>query len=188
MIPDQASTLAVPVDTLFFTLLGLATFFAVLVIGLIVIFAFKYRRRSEDEVPEQIEGSPRLEVLWTVVPTGLALVVFVWASTLYLSEGAARRCLKTSMSWEAMDMADPARQRKAGSRRAACSGRTARPADDDCPRYVIHSFFVPAFRIKQDVLPGRYTTTWFQASQVGTYTMFCAEYCGLHLTRGCWHR
>jgi cytochrome c oxidase subunit 2 len=179
MIPDQASTLAPPVDTLFFALLALAALFTALVTGLLVFFAIKYRRRSADEVPEQIEDSPRLEVLWTIVPLGLALIVFVWGSTLFLREAQPPAdaeliyVLGKQWTWRMQH----ANGRQEVNELHVPVGRPVRLtmiAQD-----VIHSFFVPAFRIKQDVLPGRYTTVWFEASRVGTYTMYCAEYCGL---------
>src|SRR5437867_2715913 len=86
MFPNQASTQAMSVDTLFVALLGLACIFFLLVMVPLVTFAIKYRRRSNDEIPPQTSGTPKVEVLWTVVPLVLALGAFTWSAKLYLDE------------------------------------------------------------------------------------------------------
>src|SRR5207247_10655134 len=83
LFPDQASTLAARVHALFFLLVGVSLFFAALICILIVYFAIKYRRRSEDEQPAPIEGDLRLEILWTVIPLGLTMGMFVWGAKLF---------------------------------------------------------------------------------------------------------
>jgi len=83
LFPEQASTMAARVDALFFFLVGVSLFFAALICILIVYFAIKYRRRSEDEQPAPIEGDLRLEILWTVIPLGLTMVMFVWGAKLF---------------------------------------------------------------------------------------------------------
>jgi cytochrome c oxidase subunit 2 len=178
MFPTQASTQAVSVDTLFAFMLGLALVFLLLVVIPLGYFALKYRRRSPDEMPPATVDSPKLEVLWTVAPLVLALGVFVWGASLFLNEARlpanAVEIFVLGKQW--LWKFQHASGRQEISELHVPLGQPVRltmTAQD-----VIHSFFVPAFRIKQDVLPGRYTTVWFQATQLGEFTAFCAEYCG----------
>ncbi len=181
--PDQASTIAGRVDTLFVFMLGLATFVTMLVSSLISYFAIKYRRRSPDELPEQIVGSNKLEVLWTVIPLGLAMVVFFWSAGLYLDmsrpppETLDIYVVGKQWMWQ---FQHPEGQRELDELHVPM-GRAIKLTMTS--QDVIHSFYVPAFRVKADVLPGRYTTTWFEATRPGTYHLFCAEYCGTDHSR-----
>jgi len=176
--PDQASSIAKSVDYLYFFLTAITLFFTVLIFLTIFYFMIKYRRRSPDERPKAIEGSLPLEVLWTAIPTVLVAVVFVWSSTLYFRNSEAPKgsleIFVTGKQW--MWKAEhPEGQREINELHVPL-GRPVKltMTSED----VIHDFFVPAFRVKKDVLPGRYTSLWFEPTQVGTFHLFCAQYCG----------
>lgn len=173
-----ASTEASAMDALFAVLLTLSTAITVVIAGLIVLFVIKYRRRPGNLVAAQVEGSTQLELIWTIVPLILALGVFGWAARLYyeLAVPPANALdvyvVGKQWMWEFQHVGG---QREINALHVPLGQpvRLTMTSQD-----VIHSFYVPAFRIKQDLLPGRYTTTWFQATQTGTYALLCAEYCG----------
>ncbi|HEX7879419.1 MAG TPA: cytochrome c oxidase subunit II, partial [Candidatus Eisenbacteria bacterium] len=178
LFPEQASTHAASVDNLYFYLLGLAAFFTLLVIALVVFFAIKYRRRSESDLPPRIHGSMALEMLWTIIPLGLSLVTFYLGAKVYFD--LSRPPDNAMEIWVVGKQWMWKVQHLEGVREInelhVPVGRPVKltlTSED-----VIHSFYVPAFRIKQDAVPGRYTTTWFEATKVGSYHLFCAEYCG----------
>ena len=176
--PDQASTIAKSVDQLYFFLTAVTLFFTALIFSVIFYFMIKYRRRSPDERPRAIEGSFPLEVLWTVIPTLIVALIFVWGSTLYFRNAeppkGAMEIFVTGKQWM-WKVEHPEGQREINELHVPI-GRPVKltMTSED----VIHDFFVPAFRVKKDVLPGRYTTLWFEATKVGTFHLFCAQYCG----------
>jgi cytochrome c oxidase subunit II len=178
LLPVAASTHAGRVDALYFFLLAVSAVFAISIATLIVVFAFKYRRRSGDEVPKPIEGSLALELTWSIIPLGIAMVIFFWGAQLFVS--------LTTPPENALDVFVVGRQwmwkvqhlegRREINELHVPVGRPVKltMTSED----VIHDFFVPAFRIKQDVVPGRYTQEWFEATRVGSYHLFCSQYCG----------
>ena len=176
--PDQASTIAKSVDQLYLFLTAVTLFFTGLIFSVIFYFMIKYRRRSPDERPRAIEGSFPLEVLWTVIPTLIVALIFVWGSTLYFRNAeppkGAMEIFVTGKQWM-WKVEHPEGQREINELHVPI-GRPVKltMTSED----VIHDFFVPAFRVKKDVLPGRYTTLWFEATKVGTFHLFCAQYCG----------
>jgi len=176
--PDQASTIAKSVDQLYFFLTAVTLFFTGLIFSVIFYFMIKYRRRSPDERPKAIEGSFPLEVLWTAIPTVIVALIFVWSSTLYFRNAeppkGSLEIFVTGKQWM-WKVEHPEGQREINEMHVPL-GRPVKltMTSED----VIHDFFVPAFRVKKDVLPGRYTTMWFEATKVGTYHLFCAQYCG----------
>jgi cytochrome c oxidase subunit II len=178
LFPDQASTMAGRVDALYFYLLAVSGFFALLIALLVVVFAIKYRRRSETELPRGVEGSLKLEVAWSLIPLVIALSFFVWGAKLFF---AMNRPPKDALEvyvvgkqwmWK-LQHADGQREINELHVPVGRPVRLTMTSED-----VIHDFFVPAFRMKKDVLPGRYTTAWFEASRPGRYHLFCAQYCG----------
>ncbi|TDI87569.1 MAG: cytochrome c oxidase subunit II [Caldithrix sp.] len=178
LFPEQASTLAAQVDYLYFFLIAVSLFFSVLIFFLIYVFAVRYRRKSEQEVPEQIPGLLKLEILWSVIPFLLCMVVFVWGATLYFDTYSppkdALEYYVVGKQWM-WHIQHPTGQREINELHVP----TGQPikltmATED----VIHSFYIPAFRVKRDVVPGRYTSMWFEATKPGEYHLFCAEYCG----------
>jgi cytochrome c oxidase subunit 2 len=178
LFPEQASTLAPRVDALFFFLLAVSVFFAVLIFTLLLYFAVKYRRRSDRDRPRLIEGGLLLEVIWTVVPLGLTVVMFAWGALLFAeirtapADALELHVFGNQWMWK---IQHPSGQREINELHVPV-GRPVKltMTSED----VIHSFFVPAFRVKNDVLPGRYSTVWFEATAPGEYRLFCAEYCG----------
>ena len=141
-----------------------------------------YRRRRGVEA-EQIEGSTALEITWSVIPFGIFMVIFVWGAVIYFKERTPPRgatevyVVAKQWMWKL--------QHEEGQREI---NELHVPVGRDVKlimtsQDVIHSFYVPAFRIKQDVLPGRYTTAWFHPTKAGTYHLFCAEYCGIAALR-----
>jgi cytochrome c oxidase subunit II len=178
LFPEQASTLAPRVDALFFFLVAISVFFATLIFTLLLYFAVKYRRRSDEERPRPIEGSVLLELVWTAVPLGLTMVMFAWGALLFAeirtppANALEIHVIGKQWMWK---IQHPSGHREINELHIPV-GRPIKlvMTSED----VIHSFFVPAFRVKNDVLPGRYTTLWFEATEPGEYRLFCAEYCG----------
>ncbi|MGO9127349.1 MAG: cytochrome c oxidase subunit II [Terriglobales bacterium] len=175
--PARASTSAGNVDALYIFLVVLSGLMCALIFTLILVFAAKYRKRP-GVAAEQIEGSTPLEIVWSVIPMGVFIVIFLWGAVIYFRErtpprGAAEvYVVAKQWMWKL--------QHQEGQREI---NELHVPVGRDVKlimtsQDVIHSFYVPAFRIKQDVLPGRYTTAWFRATKPGVYHLFCAEYCG----------
>jgi cytochrome c oxidase subunit 2 len=178
LFPDSASTFARSTDLLYLYLVAVATFFSVLIFLCIFYFAIKYRRRSEDERPRAIPGSLKLEIAWSVIPLVLAMAMFAWGASIYFTirrpPTDAEEIFVVGKQWM-WKIQHPQGPREINELHIPV-GRAIKltMTSED----VIHSFFVPAFRVKQDVVPGRYQSLWFQATKVGTYHLFCAEYCG----------
>ncbi len=168
--PEQASSIARSVDHLYFFLTAVTLFFTALIFSIIFYFMIKYRRRSPDERPKAIEGSFPLEVLWTAIPTLIVAVIFVWSSTLYFRNSEAphgsMEIFVTGKQWM-WKVEHPEGQREINELHVPL-GRPVKltMTSED----VIHDFFVPAFRVKKDVLPGRYTTLWFEATKAGNFS------------------
>jgi cytochrome c oxidase subunit 2 len=183
LFPARASTMAGQVDALFFYLLAVSSFFSVLIAVLVVFFAIRYRRRSENEVPPRIEGSVVLEIVWTVIPLGIALSFFFWGAKIYVAMNQPPRdalqvyVVGKQWMWK-IQHADGQREINELHVPVNRPVQLTMTSED-----VIHDFFVPAFRIKKDVLPGRYETLWFEATRPGRYHLFCSQYCGTNHSR-----
>jgi cytochrome c oxidase subunit 2 len=178
LFPEQASTMATRVDSLYFYLLAVSAFFATLIALLVIVFAIKYRRRSESELPRGIAGSLKLEIAWTVIPLAIALSFFFWGARLFFAMNRppndALEVYVVGKQWMwKIQHADGQREINELHVPVNRAVRLTMTSED-----VIHDFFVPAFRMKKDVLPGRYSTAWFQATRPGRYHLFCAQYCG----------
>lgn len=187
VLPEQASTIAPKVDLLYFFLVAVSAFFTLLIALLVVAFAIRYRRRSADEVPKPIHGNNALEITWTVIPLALVLVMFFWGAKLFFEMNHmprdAMEILVTGKQWM-WKLQHPNGKREINNLHVPVNQpvKITMTSED-----VIHSFYVPAFRIKQDAVPGKYTQTWFEATKVGKYHLFCAEYCGTeHARMGGW--
>ncbi len=179
-VPPSASTISGKVDALYFYLSGVTLFFTLLISGVLIFFVIKYRRRSPYEIPRPVAGSHKLEMLWSVIPFVIAMSMFAWGAQVYFqmyrppTNAVEVYVVGKQWMWKI--------QHSTGQREInelhVPAGRKVKlimTAED-----TIHDFFVPAFRIKTDVLPGRYTTQWFEATKPGTYHLFCAEYCGMN--------
>jgi cytochrome c oxidase subunit II len=175
--PARASTTAGSVDALFIFLVALSALVTVAIVAIIVVFAIQYRRRK-GVVAEQIEGSTALEITWSIIPLGIFIMIFIWGAVIFFKERTPPRgatevyVVAKQWMWK---LEHEEGQREINELHVPV-GRDVKLIMTS--QDVIHSFYVPAFRIKQDVLPGRYTTTWFHPTKAGTYHLFCAEYCG----------
>jgi len=155
------------------------TFFFTLLVGILaIIFMVRYRRRREDEVPEQVEGAMLLEITWTVIPFFIAMFIFAWGAKIYYEmykePKDALEIFVTGKQWMwRAQHPDGVREINELHIPAGRRVKLTMTSED-----VIHSYYIPAFRTKADVVPGRYTMTWFEATKPGTYHLFCTEYCG----------
>jgi cytochrome c oxidase subunit II len=175
--PARASTGAGSVDALYIFLLLLAGFMSVAIFTMIVLFALRYRRRRGVQA-EQIEGSTALEVTWSVIPLGIFMAIFFWGAVVYFKErtpprGASEVYVVAKQWMWKLEHEEGQREINELHVPVGRDVKLIMTSQD-----VIHSFYIPAFRLKQDVLPGRYTTLWFHPTKAGVYHLFCAEYCG----------
>jgi cytochrome c oxidase subunit II len=178
LLPEQASTTAARLDHLTIYLLIVATIFSVMIFALIFFFAIKYRRRSEHQRVVEVKGALALEITWTVVPFLLMMVMFVWGASVFIEmsrppdDAMNLYVVGKQWMWKTQHLEG---QREINELHVPL-GRPVRltMTSED----VIHSFYMPAFRVKFDVIPGRYTTAWFNPTKPGKYHLFCAEYCG----------
>ena len=178
LFPESASNFAPDVDHLLFYLVAVSVFFTVLIFASIFYFAIRYRRRSDNELPKPIHASLVLEIAWSVIPFGLTMVMFAWGANIFFKESRPPKnamqiyVVAKQWMWKLQHIEG---QREINELHIPV-GRPVKltMTSEDA----IHSFFVPAFRTKQDVVPGRYSTTWFTATKPGKYHLFCAEYCG----------
>ena len=185
--PESASTYSGDVDALYFYISGVTVFFTLLISLVIIFFVIKYRRRNPSEIPRPIEGSTRLETLWSVIPLLIAMTIFVWGAKVYYTQYRppknAMEVYVVGKQW--MWKFQHATGQREINELHVPVGRKIKliMATED----VIHDVFVPAFRIKTDVVPGKYTTEWFEPTRPGRYHFFCAEYCGMnHSGMGGW--
>lgn len=177
LFPEQASTLAPRTDYLLFYLVAVGVVFSAGIFLAIFYMAIKYRRRSEVELPRPT-SSMSLELLWAGVPFVLVMIMFAWGAKVYLfafnPPDDAEEIYVVGKQWM-WKVQHPEGQREINELHVAV-GRPVKLTM--ISQDVIHSFFIPAFRTKMDVLPGRYTTLWFHPTQAGKFHLFCAEYCG----------
>jgi len=178
IFPPQSSTLAPQTDHLLYYLLALSGVMTVLIAGLILWFSIRYRRRPGNEQATQVLGSNRLELGWTVVPLVIFLFTYAWGASVYFwaftppPDALQVYGIGKQWMWKFQHLSG---QREIDELHVPV-GRPVKVLLTS--QDVIHSFYVPAFRVKQDALPGRYTESWFEATEPGTFHLFCAEYCG----------
>ncbi len=178
LFPEQASIIAGEVDALYLFLCAVTIVFSAGIGLTLVVFAIRYRRRSEHDRPEEIHGSLALELTWSIIPFLLTIVMFVWGARVFFhmnrtpDDAMTVNVVGKRWMWK---LQHPTGQREINELHVPVGEpvRLNLTSED-----MIHSFFVPAFRIKKDAVPGRYNTAWFKATKTGTYHLFCAEYCG----------
>ena len=183
LFPEQASTIAPRVDNLYFFLVATSMFFAVLVTILVIVFAVKYRRRHADDVGAPIHGSLALELVWTGIPFVIAMVMFVWGASVYFAiarppeETLDIYAVGKQWMWKFQHQGG---QREINELHVPVNTpvRIILTSED-----VLHDLYFPAFRVKMDAIPGRYTQLWFNATTPGRYHLYCAEYCGTKHSR-----
>ena len=175
--PAGASTQAFWVDLFYIALVVLSVVTTLAIFVVIAIFGMKYRRRHGREA-QPIEGSLILEIAWSVIPMGIFLLIFAGGAVIFFNmrtppQGASEVYVVAKQWMWKLEHVEGQREINELHVPVGRDIKLIMTSQD-----VIHSFYVPAFRVKQDVLPGRYTTMWFRATRPGTYHLFCAEYCG----------
>ena len=177
LFPKEASTIAPYADALYFFLLAM-TLVGVVIVGLLVFgFSIRYRKERNPEAT-QIEGSTLLEATWTIIPLVIFLVAFVWGALLYFriynppANSMNIYIVGKQWMWKAEH---PGGQHEINTLHVP----TGRPVQlTMISQDVFHSYSIPEFRVKREVIPGRYSTVWFNATEPGVYHLFCTQYCG----------
>lgn len=200
-MPPAGTAIAGQVDSIYAFLLISSLISFVILIGGMIWFVFKYKRKSESDKTAYITHNHTLEFLWSFIPFCLFMFVFAWGWIVYhgmrkMPEGALEvHVVAKKWDWrfvykngrEITSTVDDKGEKVPATMvvpvgrpvRLIMSSEKVNPGGKDPKdRPVLHSFYVPAFRIKQDVVPGRYTDQWFQAEKAGEYIVFCTEYCG----------
>ncbi len=183
LFPEQASSLAPHIDMLYFALVAVSLVFVVVICVLIAVFAFKYRRRPGNEIAQEVHEHHLMEVGWSLIPLFLGLILFAWGAKLFLQIYSQPEnpieIFGVGKQWM-WKFQHPDGRREINDLHVP----TGRPVKMTLiSQDVIHSFYVPAFRVKQDVVPMRYSSTWFEATEEGIYHLFCAEFCGTEHSR-----
>ena len=185
--PVEASNFAGNVDSLFSFILLTCLFFSVLVTLLVIFAAIKYKRKSEGEVGNTVEGNMPLEIGWTLIPLVIAIGMFAWGAAIYVNFRTAPKntldiyVVGKQWMWK---LQQPNGRKEINELHVPVNRdiKLIMGSED-----VIHDFYVPAFRVKMDVVPGRYNTLWFRPTRVGKYHFFCSQYCGTnHAVMGGW--
>jgi cytochrome c oxidase subunit II len=178
LFPEAASSFASEVDALYLFIVAVSAFFTVAVSAAVVFFAFRYRRKHPEEIGAHIEGSLPLELLWSIIPTIIAMVMFAWGAKLFYE---IRRAPAESLQIYAVGKQWMWKFQHTGGQREINElhvpvGRPIKVlvTSED----VLHDLYFPSFRTKIDAIPGRYQPLWFEATKPGRYHIFCAEYCG----------
>jgi cytochrome c oxidase subunit 2 len=178
LFPEQASAMARNVDEFYLFMCAVTAFFTIGIASTVVFFAVKYRRRHAHDRPAEIHGSLLLELAWSIIPFLLTVVMFVWATALFFAQqrppddSIQINVVGKRWMWKLQHMTG---HREINELHVPV-GKPVKlilTSED-----TIHSFYVPAFRMKKDAVPGRYNETWFRATRAGKYHIFCAEYCG----------
>src|SRR6201993_3154291 len=177
LFPPEASAISPYMDAFYFFLVAISAVGMIAVIILVFGFSIIYRQ-EKSPVDTQIEGSTLLEATWTIIPLALFMICFVWGALLYFriynppTNAMNIYVVGKQWMWKAEH---PGGQHEIDSLHVP----TGRPIQLTLiSQDVFHSFSIPAFRVKREVIPGRYQTVWFTATQPGTYHLFCTQYCG----------
>ena len=178
LFPEQASNFAPMVDNLYFGVTAITAFFAILIVVLVVVFAIKYRDKTGQKVGAPITGSIPLELGWSIIPFIISMAIFVWATIVFFhlvrAPEQTLEIYSTGKRWmwrfQHLDGASEINTLHVPLGRPV---KVIFTSED-----VLHSLFIPAFRVKADAIPGRYSSIWFTATKTGEYHLFCTEYCG----------
>ncbi|MEX0821149.1 MAG: cytochrome c oxidase subunit II [Rhodothermales bacterium] len=177
-LPESASTMSPEIDSLFYFVTWASIILFVGVVAATIYLAVRYRRQDEVHVPQPVEPNTIVEISWIILPTILVLIIFNWGFKLFIDQSvsppdAYEIQVRGSMwNWE---FEYPNGTVTVGELHVPVD----RPVRLNMSSVdVLHSFFVPEFRVKQDVLPDRYSSVWFEATRTDTFHVFCTEYCG----------
>ncbi len=178
LLPESASTVADKVDALFFFLVAVSIFFSLVIVVGLAYSAVRYRRGSEATRKGALNEHLPLELAWSLIPLVIAMFIFGWSAKVFFDMRVAPKnameiyVVGKQWMWK---IQHPEGNREINELHIPV-GRPVKLIMTS--QDVIHSFYIPAFRLKQDVLPGRYSEQWFEATKPGEYHLFCAEYCG----------
>jgi len=178
LFPEAASTIAPRVDALYLFLVGLTAVMTILIVALVVIFMIKYKRRDPNSIGARIHGGMALEIIWSVIPLIIVMGIFVWSTAIFFAiarpPAETMNIYATGKQWMwKFQHLDGQREINELHVPVGRKVKMIMTSED-----VIHDLFIPAFRVKADVIPGRYSHLWFEATKAGEYHLFCAEYCG----------
>jgi cytochrome c oxidase subunit 2 len=180
LFPEQASTFAWQVDLLYFYLIAISIAFSIPIVAAIIFFGLKYRERQRFSTPEQIHGSIVLETTWSIIPFVVSMTIFLGGAYVYFQQYTppdnAMEIYVVGKQWM-WKLQHGTGQREINELHVPVNTKIKLTMTTED---VLHSFFIPAFRTKADVVPGRYTYLWFEATKTGKFHLFCAEYCGLN--------
>jgi cytochrome c oxidase subunit 2 len=177
-MPPQASTKSFEYDLFYLVLTAFSLVMTIAIAIAIVYLCIRWRKRSEDYVPPVVHTSHAVELVWTIIPLFLVTGMFIWGAELFFRQKRvpddAMDIAATGKQWM-FKFQHPNGRREIGNLHLPVGVPIKMTmASED----VIHNVFIPAFRVKQDMLPGRYTFQWFQATKTGEYHIFCNQYCG----------
>jgi len=178
LFPAQASTLAPEIDNLYLGIIAITAFFAIVVVVCVMYFAIKYRDETGEKVGAPITGSVPLELGWSLIPFFISIGIFVWASIVFFhivrAPDQTLEVYSTGKRWMwRFQHIDGQREINELHVPVGRPVKVVFTSED-----VLHDLYIPAFRVKADAVPGRYSAIWFEATKVGEYHLFCAEYCG----------
>ena len=179
-LPKQASTVAESVDLTFDLITWICYFFFFGISGILIYFVIKYRRKGHEVVAQGPTHNTPLEIIWTVIPMILVVIIFVVGMRGYLNlREAPEGCYEVQVTAQRWSWTFD--HTKYGATQVAeltvPVGKPVRLLMTS--KDLLHSLWIPDFRVKMDVVPGRYTSLWFEATAVGDYNLNCAEYCGM---------
>lgn len=178
LFPEAASTMAGRVDRLYLFLVGISVFMSAVIFLCIVFFAIRYRQGTRVNRADPRHHSTSLELIWSAIPLAVFLFTFAWGAQLFYdsftppADALPMYVVGKQWMWKIQHL----NGRREINELHVPVGQPIRltMTSED----VIHDFFIPAFRVKRDVLPGRYSTLWFEATKTGEYHLFCGQYCG----------
>ncbi len=180
LFPDQASTFAWQVDALYFYLIAVSVAFTIPIVVAIFFFALKYRETEKYATPEEMHGSMLLETVWSIIPFVISMTIFIGGALVYFNQYTPPEdamevyVVGKQWMWKAQHQTG---QREINELHVPVGRKVKLTMTTED---VLHDFSIPAFRTKADVVPGRYTYMWFEATKPGKYQLYCAEYCGLN--------
>ncbi len=187
LFPEQASSFAWQVDYLYFYLVAISAFFTIGIVAAIFYFVVRYREKEAFATPREIHGSVALETIWSIIPFIISMTVFLGGAIVYYNQyrppadNMEIYVVGKQWMWKIQHTSG---QREINELHVPVNTNVKLTMTTED---VLHDFFIPAFRTKADVVPGRFTTLWFNATKPGKYRLFCAEYCGLnHSGMGGW--
>src|SRR5687768_5852567 len=181
LFPDQASTFAWQVDLLYAYLIIVSVAFSIPIIVAIFVFGLKYRERERYATPDEMHGSIALETVWSIIPFVVSMTIFLGGAYVYynqfrIPDDPAMEVYVVGKQWM-WKLQHSTGHREINELHVPVGKKVKLTMTTED---VLHDFSVPAFRTKTDVVPGRYTYLWFEATKPGKYHLFCAEYCGLN--------